>query len=321
MSANAVAAVVVTYNRKQILEQCLSALNTQTFRPSEILVVDNGSADGTADYVTRMFPGVRILRLLENSGPAQAFLEGLKETYNRGHVWFWLMDDDAIPDKNCLENLVKESDRFKAMVPVVKNPSGSDDVRVVNTVRMIQSNLLRQENPWKLYHDIVSCYPLLGLLINREVISRVGYPDPQLFIQGDDIDFTLRISKYYPIKVVRSATIVHLATEESMYEYGRFLWYNLRFISPIYLWKVYYATRNQVYLAKRYGSRRAAVWQTLRIIRWGVADTVKAVISGYQDPKRLQVYIDGLLDGWLGQLGRNVRYLPGTMKLCQRRKA
>lgn len=87
-----VAAVVVTYNRKELLRECLQALLNQTRPLDEIIVVDNASTDGTDQMIPEEFPQITHVRLPENIGGAGGFHEGMKLAYEKGHDWIWVMD-------------------------------------------------------------------------------------------------------------------------------------------------------------------------------------------------------------------------------------
>ncbi len=96
-------AVVVTYDRKDMLRECLAALRSQHFQLAGIVVVNNASSDGTremleseyADQVTR-------IHMRHNVGGAGGFYQGMKWAHEHGADWLWLMDDDGIPDDDAL---------------------------------------------------------------------------------------------------------------------------------------------------------------------------------------------------------------------------
>src|SRR5690242_16152337 len=90
-----ICAVVVTYNRKHMLERCIRTILDGDLAPAEILVVDNASTDGTVEFIQSTFPnGVSLLSLPQNRGGAGGFKAGLAEALRRGFEYFWLMDDD-----------------------------------------------------------------------------------------------------------------------------------------------------------------------------------------------------------------------------------
>ena len=115
-----VCAVVVTYNRKDLLVECLESLLQQTRPLDGIYIIDNASNDGTPGYLkekgfiqelppkesnepwerkfilTYKLP-IYYVRMHENTGGAGGFYEGVKRAYEKGYDWLWLMDDDADP--------------------------------------------------------------------------------------------------------------------------------------------------------------------------------------------------------------------------------
>ena len=101
-----VCAVVVTYNRKVMLEECLKALLEQSRTVDTILLVDNKSTDDTLEMVREHFPEVSILALETNSGGAGGWHAGLEWAHRNGFDWFWLLDDDTIVHKWALESLL-----------------------------------------------------------------------------------------------------------------------------------------------------------------------------------------------------------------------
>jgi glycosyltransferase involved in cell wall biosynthesis len=98
------AAIVVTHNRLALLKENLNALRGQTRMPDEIIVVNNGSTDGTAEWLKSQ-PGLTVVPQ-ENLGSSGGQFTGIKTAYARGHDWFWCMDDDVVPKPDALEQLL-----------------------------------------------------------------------------------------------------------------------------------------------------------------------------------------------------------------------
>jgi len=205
-----IAAVVVTYNRKGLLKECLDALLNQTHPLDSIILIDNASTDGTPEFLKEKGyldnPKIDYVRLSENTGGAGGFHEGVKRGYEKGYDWLWLMDDDVKPDNKCLEIFLE---RIKEINENIK------PVAVVGARYDFEGKFLNQEtkklntsNPFKnLYQNIVSKKDLLknyfliegfsfeGPLISRNIIQKIGFPDKRFFIWADDTDFCLRIKK------------------------------------------------------------------------------------------------------------------------------
>ena len=95
-------AIVVTHNRCNLLERCLKSLQSQSIKLSDILVIDNGSTDGTEELLNKF--DVKVI-YLENLGSAGGWHTGLKYALDNGFEAAWLMDDDGYPDQKAYEIL------------------------------------------------------------------------------------------------------------------------------------------------------------------------------------------------------------------------
>lgn len=104
-----VIALIVTYNRLNLLKENIAAITAQTYPVEHILVIDNHSQDGTRDYLDSLeIDGLIVKHLSKNLGGSGGFFEGIKvfeEQLTDDYVW--IMDDDTIPTATALENLSK----------------------------------------------------------------------------------------------------------------------------------------------------------------------------------------------------------------------
>src|SRR5690606_21383745 len=111
-----ITAAIVTYNRLDYLKQLISALKSQSRVPDRIVVINNSSTDGTADYL-RQNPDIEVITQ-GNYGSSGGQFTAAKYCYESGSEWIWLMDDDVIPAINCLENLCKDLSQDRIHVPL-----------------------------------------------------------------------------------------------------------------------------------------------------------------------------------------------------------
>ena len=107
---NKIVALVVTYNRKNMLKENIESLLNQNTSEFDILIVDNASTDGTEELV-KSFKNDRIIykNTGANLGGAGGFNYGVRLSIEKGYDYCWLMDDDTIPKNNSLEELIKQA--------------------------------------------------------------------------------------------------------------------------------------------------------------------------------------------------------------------
>ena len=108
-----VLAHIHTFNEAGFIEQALEGLRRQTRPPDAIIIVDNGSTDGTLD---RIFPeGVTVIRNATNLGVSGSVGIGFARALEQGFDWTWVLDADSVPEPDALENLLGFFERLPAV--------------------------------------------------------------------------------------------------------------------------------------------------------------------------------------------------------------
>lgn len=201
-----VVTVVVSYNRKELLKECLSALMGQTYENMQILLIDNNSTDGTEEYIHEsgyIEQGkLTYCKLPENIGGAGGFHEGVKRAMKMGADWIWVMDDDTIPEAEALTELVEAAEYIgdEKIAYLSSNVHGmSGEPMNVPRMKMFQKgpNGYADWNT-KLEHALVKVHTatFCSMMFSAEAVRKVGLPIRSYFIWGDDTEYSLRLSKY-----------------------------------------------------------------------------------------------------------------------------
>jgi rhamnopyranosyl-N-acetylglucosaminyl-diphospho-decaprenol beta-1,3/1,4-galactofuranosyltransferase len=193
-----IVAVVVTHNRIDLLRRLLDVLE-KTEGLAEVLVVDNASTDGTGEWLADRADGpVRARTLLENTGGAGGFHEGLRWAVERGAGLVWLMDDDGVPEPECLELLLAHEAGLDFWGPVVVDEADPErlvfPIRLPGRARVVQTmGEVRRAAGDGLIRGIV--IPFNGVLVTRDLVERIGLPRAEFFIWGDDHEYRLRAER------------------------------------------------------------------------------------------------------------------------------
>ncbi len=193
-----VVAVVVTFNRLGLLQRLVTRLR-ELPEVDEVLVVDNASTDRTGEWLAEAAAaeGTPLLaRTLErNLGGAGGFHDGLEWACERDADLVWLMDDDGLPEPDCLARLLTEDD-LDFWGPLVVDEADPDrlvfPIRLPGGTRVVHrlADVERAGGSRGRLDDIV--IPFNGVLVTRELVGRIGLPRSEFFIWGDDHEYRLR---------------------------------------------------------------------------------------------------------------------------------
>lgn len=204
-----VCAVVVTYNRKELLRECIIALKESNYDNLKILIVDNFSTDGTKEFISDLVDGSKVLyaNTGENLGGAGGFNFGMKKAVEMNCDYVWIMDDDCIVQTDSLSKLIQFAkelkDDFGFLSSVVKWTDGS--ICVMNAQRVSLSTEITDFTK----NQKIKLASFVSLFIKRETIEQFGLPIKDFFIWGDDWEYSSRISKKTPCYLVANSIVTH----------------------------------------------------------------------------------------------------------------
>ncbi|WP_309072959.1 glycosyltransferase [Paenarthrobacter sp.] len=200
-----VVAVVVTYNRRALLQTTLEGIVAGTRVPDAVVIVDNASTDGTAEFLQQYQSPVTtdVVTLNVNVGGAGGFVVGMERAVlDHGADHVWIMDDDTEPQPNALhealdvsESYLQETGEAPAFIASrVVWTDGRDHPMNRMRPRMGASEAERSVAA-RLGATQIRSASFVSVLIRAEEIKQHGLPIADYFIWNDDLEYTARISR------------------------------------------------------------------------------------------------------------------------------
>ena len=245
-------AVTVTYNDAEYMRICVEHLCSQTYPLHKVIIVDNNSNEANKAIIgeikAKYQNAIEVLELKENLGGAGGFESGMryaKEQYDPD--WYWIMDADAYPESDCLEKLLdhcNDKENIGYLAPLIYGV----DLKAYQLYHHKRATrYLERDIP--LYSDyseipVVSeiiCDAFVGPLFSKNAVDLLGFPDGGLFIYGDDMEYTYRVTRKFSALLIKDAVINHRDQPASN-----------GVQQPKNWWKDYYMYRNRLLFIYKY---------------------------------------------------------------------
>lgn len=242
------AVVIVTYNREQLLRECIDNVKSQTIAAACIIVVNNASTDGTPVYLEELKNCNEIFDIIDlpkNIGGAGGFSKGIERALEKDVDCILIIDDDAMVSADYMEQILYArqcQQRYRAFAGTVRTDGKIDTFHRRKLLRtgLRTENCKEQEYQQSCFVcDIAS---FCGMVVDTDLVRQIGLPHADYFIWYDDTEYCLRIHQYSEILVVTAAELNH-KTVRSDAVYPR-----------KYDWKDYFAVRNRLLMVKEHGN-------------------------------------------------------------------
>ena len=284
-----VVAVVVAYNRRDLLAEVLAALAVQESRVARVVVVDNASTDGSADVARAAGESVDLVELPRNTGGAGGFAAGMAVALaDHRPDWLWLMDDDTVPGPGALRELLAAAADTDSVVAGSRVEWFDGTEHPMNTPRA-KPFATRGEREAAARRGVVPVRStsFVSMLVRADVVREIGLPIADYFIWNDDFEYSTRALRgrrgvHVPASVVVHKTRVLGSTDADP---------GARF---------YYEVRNKLWMFRR--SHSLAPWEK---VLYGGSSAVRWMRTVLRSSDRAV-----LADGWRRGWRDGIRYRP-----------
>ena len=251
-----VAAIMVTYNRQDIVLEALDCLQAQTHQVAHIVIVDNNSSDDTIEVLLERKdrdPRISIVRSFENSGFGAGLALGMNWALeNLSPDYMWLMDDDSYPVSDALELLLKNTIQYHYDVLGL-----SGYILTMGSKKKV----IPQSNSADVDFILID-----NALVSIETIRKIGVPSGEFFMMCEDYDYCLRIKAAgFKLGVIKNNHVTRLNLGSQKF-------------SKATLWRGYYHSRNHLIILKRH-------FTFVRFVNYIIVQ-LKYLVASIQAPDR-----------------------------------
>jgi len=248
-----VTAIVINWNGGEVVLECIASLTRSAYPVLDVVVVDNGSVDGSPQALRQRFPTVRVIENQKNLGYAEGANVGIRAALRQGAHYVLLLNNDLTVDSRAVGELVSIH-RHNPLVGITgaKIYRRDDPTRlycvweVIKYHHVITHSVGEFELDRGQYDQVreVDCVCGAAMMMRREVFEQIGLFDPIYFAYHEQVDYCERTRKQgIKIVFVPSAKVWH---------HGE---HSLRSRDSLYL-KTYLLRRNSVIFMKKHGDWR-----------------------------------------------------------------
>lgn len=199
-----VAAVLVAFNREELLQESLDALAAQSRRPDRLIVVNNASTDNSAqvaEQALESWEDARLINLTENTGGAGGFAVGIAAALTDPSIdWVWVMDDDTVPHEGALDAALDAHERYRATGDDNLAVMGSrvvwtdGDDHPMNTPKpKIGASAAERQRAGEAGAIEIRSISFVSAFLRASRVREVGLPLADYFLWNDDFEFSARL--------------------------------------------------------------------------------------------------------------------------------
>ena len=222
-----VTVVIPNYNGKKYLDDCLKSLKKQSYQEFKVIIVDNGSTDGSQDHIKNKYPQVELIELSENTGFANAANVGIKAAYSE---YVFLLNNDTMCDENALENLIRVMENKKKLFSAqakmlkMKEPHEIDDCGdLYCALGWAFTPGKDKDNRQFARRESVTSACAGAAIYRKSYFDTVGYFDEAHFCYLEDVDLGYRARLFGYANVMEpSAVVYHVGSGSSGSRYNEF---------------------------------------------------------------------------------------------------
>ena len=218
--------IIPNYNGKHFLEECFQSLKSQNCQ-FEVIIIDNASQDGSADYIRENYPEFKLIENTANLGFAAAVNQGIKAS-NSDYIF--LLNNDVYLETDTISNLIKCIKTDEKIYAVsskmiqyhdrTKMDDAGDEYTILGWTKRVGYG--KSPEKYTVEREIFSACAAASLY-RRSILDEIGYLDENFFAYLEDVDLSYRARIHgYKCRYCPEAVVYHVGSQTSGSKYNEF---------------------------------------------------------------------------------------------------
>lgn len=302
MNSPKVFIIILNWNGLVDTLNCLSSLQKLDYKNYEVIVVDNGSVDGSPEKISEQFPGLQLIKNKENLGFCEGNNIGIRNALQKDADYIFLLNNDTEIEKNVLSNLVSAMENNLNIGIIGAKIMSYNEPEKVQLVGGDVNLKTGKISPFplkvhKISNELIETDWVSGcaFFIRSNVIKEIGYLDTKYFAYREEVDYCVRAKNIgYKIASCNVAKVYHNRNKS----------YSLR--------ELYFKSRNVPYFMIKHAQKRDLITFFMRYyLFWTVYWKIKCAFRDRKIYEALAIVL-GLMDFLL------MRYGKGSLALISK---
>jgi GT2 family glycosyltransferase len=211
--------LILNYNGKETLKQCLQSVYQLNYSDFEVVLIDNDSKDGSLEEVKYIYPRAHFIKNNVNLGFAAGNNVGIRFALEKGADYVWLVNNDAKVEKDSLAKLIDaggQKPKSGILSPLIMHDKTKNIWFGKGVIDWVSMKTLHVSPPTLLQSFTSEYICGCAMLIKKEVFKKIGLLNEKYFLYYEDADFSIKATRAgFELWTIPTAHVLHSEASES----------------------------------------------------------------------------------------------------------
>lgn len=300
--------IILNWNRLGDTLECIKSVSLLNYKNYKIILVDNGSTEGSIDVVRDIYDDIVLIKNSENLGYAEGNNVGIRYALSNDADYIWLLNNDTIVDQDSLGTMLDVGEILPECGILGSKIYYFDQPEIIwfagatiNWRKAVSNHIGQNQKDQAEYNSIREVERVTGcsMLVKREVCEQIGLMDENLFLYAEELDWCVRAKKAgFKILYIPDSNVYHKISSSTGDNYGAiFNYFNTR--------NFLYVIRKNMSFPKREYYLINALFHRISECRKTLRDMIRPDFWSKSNGKNVDMFkLRGVFDFLAGRMGK-----------------